>query len=141
MCTPWCVGGRAGAAQVRVVQFATTAAIRAALSEMDTHVLHLSGHAAPGVLVLEDALGNAREVSAAEFVQEAIPPGRMPPVVALSACFTAAPSVSGADSFAATLVAYGAGAVIGTETSVTDRYATRLFARVYVRILPGAPYR
>jgi CHAT domain len=55
----------------------------------------------------------------------------MPPVVALAACYTGAPAGEQAASFAAELVAAGAPAVIGTETSVTDRYATRVFARVY----------
>jgi CHAT domain/Trypsin-like peptidase domain len=130
---------RAGDAQVRVVQFATTAAIRAALSEADAHVLHLSGHGGPGVLVLEDDQGRARKVPAAKFVDEAIPPGRMPPVVALAACHTSAPASAepGAASFAQTLIEHGASAVIGTETSVTDRYATRLFARVYAELAAG----
>jgi tetratricopeptide (TPR) repeat protein len=131
-------GARAGAAQVRIVPFATTAAIRHALADGNVHVLHISAHGAPGALVLEDDDGKARTVTAAEFIAEAVPPGAMPPVLALAACYTAAPAAETATSFAADLVSSGAAAVIGTETSVTDRYATRLFSRVYTE-LASAP--
>jgi len=57
-------GARAGDAQVRVVPFASTAAIRAALAQEAAHVLHLSGHGEPGTLVLEDESGAARSVNA-----------------------------------------------------------------------------
>ena len=149
-------GARAGQAEVRVVRFATTTAIRAALDEGDVHVLHLSGHGAPGVLVLQDEDGSARLVSAAEFVAEAVPQGKMPPLICLAACHTNTPGTrttteprgdqletteSGTDEggvsqepvagFAAGLVAAGAPVVVGTETTVTDRYATRVFAQLY----------
>ena len=39
---------RQDAADVRVVPFATTAAIRAELDRGPAHVLHLSGHGSPG---------------------------------------------------------------------------------------------
>jgi len=67
-------------------------------------------------------------------VAEAIPPGTMPPVITLSACHTDAAAAGEAASFAAALCARGAAAVIGTEASVTDTYATRLFARLYGRL-------
>ncbi|HET8682741.1 MAG TPA: CHAT domain-containing protein, partial [Micromonosporaceae bacterium] len=123
-------GARQGQAQVQVVPFATTAAIRAALDGGGVHVLHISAHGGPGVLVLEDDNGRAREVTADELVDEAVPAGAMPPVVALAACYTDTPDADGV-SFAGRLLARGAAAVVGTETSVTDRYATSLFARVY----------
>src|SRR5262249_25682521 len=121
---------RAHHAQVDIVPFATTAAIKAALASRPAHVLHLSAHGAPGVLLLEDDTGAACRVSAEEFVTEAVPPGRMPAVVSRPACHSDAPGDDGR-SFAAGLVGHGAAAVIGTEAAVTDRYATRLFARVY----------
>jgi tetratricopeptide (TPR) repeat protein len=124
-------GARAGDARVRIVPFATTTAIRAALKDGDVHVLHLSGHGGPGVLELEDEQGAARPVTAEQFLTEAVPAGCMPAVIALAACYTDAPSQATAASFAAELAAHGAAAVIGTETSVTDRYSTRVFARVY----------
>ena len=63
----------------------------------------------------------------------------MPPVITLSACYTDAAAADGAPSFAAALCARGAAAVIGTETSVTDIYATRLFARLYGRLAQPQP--
>jgi tetratricopeptide (TPR) repeat protein len=122
---------RAGNADVRVVPFATTAAIRAALDQAPAHVLHVSCHGGPGTLDLEDDKGTARPVTAAEFVAEAIPPGMMPPVVCLAACYTDVAGEEGAPSVAAGLIEHGASVVVGTETSVTDWYATALFARVY----------
>ncbi|MDR7276553.1 tetratricopeptide repeat protein [Catenuloplanes atrovinosus] len=127
-------------AVVRIVPFATTAAIRAVLDEDATHVLHLSAHGAPGLLHLEDERGNARGVDAETLVREAIPPGRMPRVISLAACYTDAEGEDGAQSFAAQLARRGAGAVIATQTSVTDVYATQLFARVYAELAgSGSP--
>ena len=64
-------------------------------------------------------------------MQLAIPPGKMPLVITLAACYTDAAGSEDGTSFAAQLCARGAGAVIATETSITDTYATRLFARLY----------
>uniref|UniRef100_UPI000831F931 tetratricopeptide repeat protein n=1 Tax=Nocardia lijiangensis TaxID=299618 RepID=UPI000831F931 len=124
-------GARQGDAQVRIVEFATTAAIRAELEQSPAHVLHLSGHGSPGHLILETDTGAARPVTAKQLLAEAIPPGSMPPVISLAACYTDVAAEADAPSFAAALLAQGASVVIGTETSVTDRYATALFARVY----------
>jgi len=121
-------------ADVRVVAFATTAAIRSALEAAPAHVLHLSGHGSPGSLVLEHDDGAARTIEADEFVDEAIPPGRMPAVVALAACYTNVADADGGPSFAARLLERGAAVVIASETSVTDDYATRVFARIYGRL-------
>ena len=118
-------------ARIQIVHFATTSEIRAALEAAPAHVLHLSGHGAPGVIELEDDDGNARVLDAVQFAAEAIPPGRMPPVIALASCYGDAATASGDQSFAAALTGLGAAAVIGTETAVTDIYATRVFARVY----------
>ncbi|MCX4092544.1 tetratricopeptide repeat protein [Nocardia sp. alder85J] len=126
-------------ADIRIVEFATTDAIRAALEQSPAHILHISGHGEPGYLVLEDEQGAQRPVTAAEFAAEAIPAGLMPPVIALSACYT---SVAGTDieSVAAGLVARGANVVIGTEASVSDRYATAVFADAYRQLAQsGAP--
>jgi len=131
---------RSGSAHVRVVQFATTAEIYAALRDSPAHVLHLSGHGLPGRLELEDDTGGARLVSADELIDEAIPPDRMPLVFSLAACHTGRGGPAGDPSFAAGLVSRGAAAVIATETAITDVYATRLFAEVYAQLAndPGA---
>ncbi|MFY1615662.1 tetratricopeptide repeat protein [Micromonospora sp. WMMD736] len=125
-------------AVVRIVPFATTAAIRAVLAEDTTHVLHLSAHGAPGILHLEDEQGLPRSVDPETLMAEAIPEGRMPRVISLAACYTDADGEDGAGSFAARLARRGAGAVIATQTSVTDVYATRLFAAVYAELAASA---
>ncbi|HZN18259.1 MAG TPA: CHAT domain-containing protein [Micromonosporaceae bacterium] len=133
-------GARAHEAEVRIVQFATTDAIRTALTQWPAHVLHMSGHGGLGVIELEDAVGEARVLDVQTFVKEAIPAGRMPPVVALAACYTDAAATSGAGSFAAGLLAEGASVVIASQTAITDVYATRVFATVYGHLAsdPGA---
>ena len=122
---------RQDAADVRVVPFASAAAIRAELDRGPAHVLHISGHGSPGTLDLEDENGLVRPVTADELTDQAIPPGRMPPVITLSACSTDAAASQDGTSFAARLCQRGAAAVIATETSITDTYATRLLARLY----------
>ena len=122
---------RQDAAEVRVVPFATLAAIREELVRSQVHVLHISGHGSAGTLDLEDDDGSARPVTADEFVDQAIPPGRMPLVITLSACYTAGAAGEDGTFFADRLCQRGAAAAIVTETSITDTYATRLLARVY----------
>ena len=126
---------KAGGAEVRIVTFATTAEINKALDAGDVHVLHISCHGSAGRLVLEDENGGARLVDARTLIEEAIPPGKMPPVICLSACDTNVTDPSGdLPAVADELVSSGAPAVIGTETSVSDRYATLVFARVYAEL-------
>ena len=126
---------KAGGAEVRIVTFATTAEINKALGAGDVHVLHISCHGSAGRLVLEDENGGARLVDARTLIEEAIPPGKMPPVICLSACDTNVTDPSGdLPAVADELVSSGAPAVIGTETSVSDRYATLVFARVYAEL-------
>ena len=126
---------RAGGAEVRIVTFATTAEIKKALDAGDVHVLHISCHGSAGRLILEDENGSARPVTARTLIEEAIPPGKMPPVICLSACDTNVTDRSGGlPAVADELVSSGAPAVIGTETSVSDRYATLVFARVYAEL-------
>ncbi|WP_433043107.1 tetratricopeptide repeat protein [Dactylosporangium sp. CS-033363] len=121
-------------AVVRIVPFATTAAIHAALGEDTTHVLHLSAPGRPGVLHLEDEQGRPRAVDAETLVREAIPEGRMPRLIALAAGYTDAAGEDGAASFAARLAEHGVGAVVATQTAVSDLYSTRVLARVYAEL-------
>jgi len=126
---------KAGGAEVRIVTFATTAEINKALGAGDVHVLHISCHGSAGQLILEDENGGARPVTARTLVEEAIPPGKMPPVICLSACDTnVTDRPNNLPAVADELVSSGAPAVIGTETSVSDRYATLVFARVYAEL-------
>ena len=126
---------RAEGTEVRIVTFATTAEIKKALGAGDAHVLHISCHGSAGQLILEDENGKARDVTARTLIEEAIPPGKMPPVICLAACDTnVTDPVGGLPAVADELVSSGAPAVIGTETSVSDRYATLVFARVYAEL-------
>jgi tetratricopeptide (TPR) repeat protein len=129
---------RQGDARVRLVPFATTAAIRAALEVEPVHVLHVSGHGSPGRFVFEDDEGNARALGPDAFVDEAIPPGAMPAVVALAACHSNVAEATGDPSFAARLLEQGAAVVVASETSLTDVYATRVFSRIYGRLADAA---
>ncbi|HEX3591507.1 MAG TPA: tetratricopeptide repeat protein [Pseudonocardiaceae bacterium] len=107
---------RVGRAQVTVVPFATTAALRAELETVDAHVLHLAGAAGPSTFTLETDTGEAHPVDAATLLAEAVPPGRLPAVI----------SVVSRDesSFAADLAAQGASVVISSASP-------RVLARVY----------
>ncbi|MFG2045713.1 tetratricopeptide repeat protein, partial [Dactylosporangium sp. NPDC048998] len=132
-------GARQGDAAVTVVPFATTAAIRAALDAPGgVHVLHVSAHGAPGVLLLEDEEGRTRKLTPATFLAEAVPPGKMPPVIALAACYTDVAGDEHVASYAVQLAEHGARAVIATQTTVTDQYATQLFSRVYTELAQSA---
>lgn len=131
MCSPRCARPGRTEPGSGIVHFATTKEINAALRAEPAHILHLSGHGSPGVMELEDEQGNARRLTAEQFVSEAIPQGRMPPVIALAACHTDADTATGDPSFAAALIELGARVVIGTETAITDVYATRVFTHLY----------
>ncbi|MGW1966625.1 TIR domain-containing protein, partial [Streptomyces sp. NPDC001935] len=75
-------------AYVRVLNWGSLAEIRAALEQERFHILHLSCHAAPGILVLEDEQGHADEVDAQKFMEK-LPAGRGVPLVVLAGCSTA----------------------------------------------------
>ncbi|MES9520407.1 tetratricopeptide repeat protein [Streptomyces capoamus] len=80
---------RAGhGAYVRVLSWGSLAEIRAALEQERFHILHLSCHAAPGMLILEDEQGHPDEVDAQRFIG-ALPADRGVPLVVLAGCSTA----------------------------------------------------
>ena len=93
-------------------------------------MLHIPGYGSPGALALENEDGSARLVAADEFVDQVIPPGRMPPVIILSAPDSAAVRTFGV-TFASQLRRGGATAVIALNASINDTYAARLLAHVY----------
>jgi hypothetical protein len=81
---------RRGEAYVRVLNEGSLAAIYAALAEDPEgfHVLHLSCHARPGELLLEDADGQPDLVTAQRLLAEGVPAGADLPMVVLSGCST-----------------------------------------------------
>ncbi|MGW2836027.1 TIR domain-containing protein, partial [Streptomyces sp. NPDC001286] len=75
-------------AYVRVLNWGSLAEIRTALEQERFHILHLSCHAAPGVLILENDQGHADNVDAQRFMR-ALPANRGVPLVVLAGCSTA----------------------------------------------------
>ncbi|MEV0480309.1 TIR domain-containing protein [Streptomyces sp. NPDC050508] len=76
-------------AYVRVLNWGSLAEIHAALEQERFHILHLSCHAKPGILLLEDEQGQADEVDAQRFMTDALPPDQGVPLVVLAGCSTA----------------------------------------------------
>jgi tetratricopeptide (TPR) repeat protein/predicted nucleic acid-binding protein len=131
-------------AHVRILHRGTLAEVRAALQAQRFHVLHLSCHATPGWLVLEDDDGRPELVSAARLAEEALPAGRGVPLVVLAGCATALGdrTPAGKDDaegegeaalpgLARALLARGVPAVLAMNAAVTDPYATRLGGALY----------
>ncbi|MGX9886050.1 tetratricopeptide repeat protein, partial [Streptomyces sp. NPDC002276] len=146
---------------VRVLNWGSLAEIHAALEQERFHVLHLSCHARPGILLLEDERGQADEVDAQRFMTEGVPTDRGVPLVVLAGCSTArtpaqeqpsdgneeeeeedraatgsAPVDVGAEGrvrsgLARELLARGVPAVLAMTEAVTDHYATELAAEMY----------
>jgi TIR domain/CHAT domain/AAA ATPase domain len=78
-----------GKAYVHILNRGTVDAIRGALQAQRFHVLHISCHAQPGALVLEDDEGNPDLVDAERFAADVLVPGRGVSMVVLSGCSTA----------------------------------------------------
>ncbi len=132
-----------GKAHVRILHRGTVRAIRDALNTGRYHVLHLSCHAKPGTLILEDEEGEVDKVTADRLWKEALPGDRGVPLVILAGCSTAlavrekkteGESQEGEQALpglAAELLAHGVPTVLAMQASVSDRYATVLAARLY----------
>jgi len=130
-----------GKAMVRVLETGSVKAIREALSAQRYHVLHISCHAGPGVLVLEDEEGSEDRVDAERFCKEVLVPDRGVPLVVLAGCATALAGSRAGDeetapaahlpSLARELLARGVPAVVAMQAPVSDRYATLLGDQFY----------
>jgi tetratricopeptide (TPR) repeat protein len=151
---------RGEGAFVQVLNWGSLAAIRDALLGQRFHVLHLSCHARPGELLLEDAAGRADAVDAARFAAEALPAERGVPLIVLAGCSTALPApgqrnaaagqqaaaagdgspddlaaaartAEALEGLATELLHRGIPAAVAMTAPVTDRYATVFAAEVY----------
>ena len=151
---------RRAKAHVQILHRGTVRAIRQALETERYHVLHLSCHAGPGVLLLETDDGEEDRVTAERFWQEALPDGRGVPLVVLAGCATAldvrrsrseegtgddpaesngeeerpAPPAEGEEllpGLAAQLLDHGVPAVLAMQAPVSDPYATQLATHLY----------
>jgi tetratricopeptide (TPR) repeat protein len=149
---------RGEGAFVQVLNWGSLAAIRQALLGQRFHVLHLSCHARPGQLLLEDETGRADTVDAARFAAEALPADRGVPLIVLAGCSTALPApgqqhgpagqqaaaagspddlavaartADALEGLAIELLGRGVPAAVAMTAPVTDRYATVFAAEVY----------
>jgi tetratricopeptide (TPR) repeat protein len=129
---------RKGHAAVRILEYGTVDAIRAALEQERYHVLYISCHAAPGVLILEDGDGGEDRVNAGRLWREALPAGRSVALAVLAGCSTARDVADGSEAkeevlpgVARDLVAHGVPAVIAMQGPVGDRYATKLAGALF----------
>ncbi|MGH8903846.1 MAG: CHAT domain-containing protein [Egibacteraceae bacterium] len=121
-------------AEVRVLETASLTELGRALERDAYHVVHLAGHGAPGVVLLEDDDGAADPVTAGQLAGALARSGRPVPLVVLSACATAAPAATQTAGMAAGLVAEGVDRVVAMQARVTDRYATELARGLYRRL-------
>jgi tetratricopeptide (TPR) repeat protein len=127
-------------AYVRVLNWGSRDAIRAALQQERFHVLHVSCHARPGHLVLETDHGDDDPVNAQTFAEEVLVPGRGVAMVVLAGCSTALTSrhIDAGDEgetvlpgLARGLLTRGVPAVVAMTAPVSDVYATAFTSRLY----------
>ncbi|MFI6236843.1 tetratricopeptide repeat protein [Micromonospora sp. NPDC050784] len=120
--------------RVRVLEWGSADAIRAALAEEPFHILHVSSHARPGALLLETPTGAEDRVDAARFLAEVLPPDRTVPLIVLAGCSTARPDQRELPGLAGALLAHGAPAVLAMNGTVSDAYTIEFCARLYERL-------
>jgi tetratricopeptide (TPR) repeat protein len=138
-------------AYIRILNRGTVAEMRAALHAQRFHILHISCHARPGALYLENEDGQPDEVTAERLASEVLVADRGVPLVVLAGCSTAlterVPKQSNEASrgqgddlqqgeaalpgLARQLLSYGLPTVLAMNAPVTDPYAARLSARLY----------
>jgi len=129
---------RGADSRVRLLSRGTLSDLAQALAEETFHIVHISCHAVPGELIMEDEFGRARRVTARELTA-AVASSRPVPMIVLSGCSTALGVVSdGGGRTAAALpglgrelVAAGIPAVLAMTAPVTDDFAPRLAEHFY----------
>jgi len=123
-----------GRAEVRMLEVASLNQLRRALERDAYHVLHLSGHGGPGIVMLEDDDFGEAPTTAAELADVLAATGRPVPLVVLSACNSATGGDTDPAGIAGQLVALGVDRVLAMQARVTDRYANDLARGVYERL-------
>ena len=111
--------------QVRILEVGHPEQIAAAIESDAYHILHLSCHGSPGVLILEDEDGRPVPTAPGDLLEPIKRTGRPLPLVLLSACHGGVQDGQTA-SFAESLLRQGVPAVLAMQTSVSDHYATLL---------------
>jgi hypothetical protein len=123
-------------AVVRVLDWGSATAIRAALREERYHILHISCQARLGALVLETEDGSPDPVDAERFAAEVLVPDRGVPLVILAAGATATGAEAGSagmvlPNLAKGLLAHGVPAVLAMSSDTNDRYTIQLASHFY----------
>ncbi|WP_322760917.1 CHAT domain-containing protein [Frankia sp. Cr2] len=129
-----------GMIDLEILTWGSLNAIRNALAERPTHILHISCHAAPGTLFLETDAGDVDPIGLGPLVA-AFPSHYVIPLTILAGCSTAiAGSQPGSDatasaselpSLARGLVRHSETSVIAMTAAVGDAYATELVSGIY----------
>jgi tetratricopeptide (TPR) repeat protein len=132
-------------AHVKVLEFGTLAAIAQAVAGEDFHVLHLTCHAGPGLMALEDADGGEDRVDV-QRLAAALQAGKDTPLVFLGGCSTALEPDPEASQplrgLASGLLELGIPAVVATRALIGDPYATAFAAAFYRELAAeGRPAR
>lgn len=137
-----------GQVNVHILEQGSLAAIHEALHREPYHILHLSCHAAPGYLILEDDNGNSDWVSAERFFTTALSANQSPSLILLAGCATGVPGkqieAGQLPGLAQELVRRGVPAVLGMQATVTDRYATDFTAQFFAALVTSGqpdPFR
>ncbi|HZU54992.1 MAG TPA: CHAT domain-containing protein, partial [Actinocrinis sp.] len=124
-----------GAVSLRLLTWGTVDAIGAALRERPADILHISCHAAPGVLALETVDGDEDVVDARTLVSQVFPPDRPVPMVVLAGCSSALGTVDDVQGplpgLAHALVARGVDAVVAMTADIADDCAVTFAAGLY----------
>ncbi len=125
--------------QVRFLEIGHPREIAAALGTDPYHVLHLSCHGVPGLLLLEDEDGNEVPTTATDLLAPLRGAHRPPPLVLLNTCHGGSVAHE-ASSLAEDLLQAGLPAVLAMTRAVSDAYATAL-AQSFYQHLPRFGYR
>ncbi len=121
-------------AQTRILEVGHPDQINLALHKDAYHILHLSGHGAPGFLELETEDGEAAQVTARQLVDALSASGRPLPLVFLNSCHGGVHDAENSSSFAEQLLRAGIPAVLAMQTAVSDDYATELAHQFYAAL-------
>ncbi|MDZ7352099.1 MAG: CHAT domain-containing protein [candidate division KSB1 bacterium] len=120
---------------VEILEEGSLENLSAKLEAEPSHVLHISCHGRPGILIFEDRDGNPVAVTPQKLADTIAATGHPHvPLIVLASCLTGVAAKDGeADlgSFAAQLLQRGFPAVVAMQHPVSDAYATALAGYLY----------
>lgn len=119
-------------AQVRVLDWGSAAALRAALNEGRYHILHVSCQVSGDEMVLETEDGRPDPVDALRFASEVLVPDQGVPLIVLGGCASPVRQGGGAlPRMARELLAHGVPAVMTMASQADDRDTIQLASSFY----------